>query len=215
MMYFLLTKMEQKQQIEVLKFCPERALMYFLDWPLQNFFVKIADCLWDYFTVNVFDLILKRIIQNVSIDYMSYNYIFAEFWNKSPTSFKNVIINKFDRTDVMISLFNARDKENTKLILQDATDDLKRKIIYKDLTRRYLLGVDEDFLKFLMKECFSSRDEIKECQKYFSDSYGREPLFIMGGMTERCNHILRWFDDLISKEGYVEGENNSSEKSCK
>lgn len=82
----------------------------------------------DLLTETDFDLSLKRIIIKASESYKNRNYKenFKKVWLKSPAHLKSLIVDELDKKWVLKSLFLVKDKENTKLLLKDATLAMKR-----------------------------------------------------------------------------------------
>ncbi|GFU32486.1 uncharacterized protein NPIL_15961 [Nephila pilipes] len=118
---FLFSQMDSNQIDQILMENAENALLRFLEWPLQRCFLVLANKLWNCISQSVFQSILQaivqRIIQHHSIPNCGsfenpdvyrkfhFEYIFKEFWLKSPELYRLLCINELI-TPIISYLFN-------------------------------------------------------------------------------------------------------------
>lgn len=165
---FLLSELNEEQQIEVFKRCGYQVLICFLDWPLQIFFMEMANCMWNYLDESIYGELLLQITDKIKHGYKDYDYrkLFGEFWKKTSNDYKkNVFWKNFD-VRIVSDLFEIRDKDNINLIFQDATPKDKKYLIYSNDAKyicKELTNSDQlDLLKYFIKECLPSENEVIE-----------------------------------------------------
>lgn len=171
--FYLLTEMDERQQREIFRSDPYRVLECFLEWPVQSFFIEMADLLWDFLPKWDYCVLLKIIIDKITYSYKDWDYekLFGKFWEKSPDVFKNYIINEFQNGFLLSLLLKIKDTENLKLILQDATLEEKEKLIYCDRVQyicQDLIYDDEwELLEFFIRECLPAEEEMVRFKEKF------------------------------------------------
>ncbi|GFS42333.1 uncharacterized protein NPIL_287201 [Nephila pilipes] len=217
--------MNEEQQVKVFKNYPYKVLKCFLDWPWQSFFMETAKRIWAFLPEEDYDLLL-RIIVNKAIDgYKDCNYqkLFGEFWQQSPITHKEYVIDECASGSLVSKLLQIKDKENIKLILENATTPEREKVIFSDKgksTCESLTYNDKrDLLKFFVQECISSKDIMikfkEEFKKRIIRRCSEETLEREKDMWSKFFQLL---DDLIQKDdkkrGMEEGNSSPAKRLC-
>ncbi|GFQ92204.1 uncharacterized protein TNCT_171 [Trichonephila clavata] len=118
---FLFSQMDNNQIDQILRENAENALLCFLEWPLQKFFLILANKLWNCMSQSVFHSILQAIVQQIIQHHSIPNYgsfenpdvyrkfyfecIFKEFWLSSPEQYRLLCIKELI-TPIISYLFN-------------------------------------------------------------------------------------------------------------
>ncbi|KFM64169.1 hypothetical protein X975_17661, partial [Stegodyphus mimosarum] len=174
---FLLSQMGEQQQMEVFRRHPCEVLMCLLDWPWQDLFMETANRMWDILSEKKWKYVLKLITDKVLQGHTEYNYqqLFGEFWKRSPKTHKKYVTDHCAGGYLLFYLFQIEDEENIKLILNDATIIERKKFIFCDRGKaicEYLIDSDKwDLLKFFIRECVSSKHEMKTFKKEFKEEF--------------------------------------------
>ncbi|KFM67399.1 hypothetical protein X975_00253, partial [Stegodyphus mimosarum] len=178
--YFLLSEMSDEQQVKVYTKSSYGIASCLLDLPWQHFIEKL-DFLWGNLSLQDYNKLLLKIIDLAAYGYMDCNYqkCLGEFWKQSPDVYKEYVINteiknQGECEDLLSCLLNLNDRDNIKLILNDATITEKENFIFSDKGKCIcvdLIYTDKsDLLKFFVRECIFSRDVMikfkKELEKH-------------------------------------------------
>ncbi|GFY62082.1 uncharacterized protein TNIN_170071 [Trichonephila inaurata madagascariensis] len=118
---FLFSQMDNNQIDQILRGNAENALVCFLEWPLQKFFLILANKLWNCMSQDVFHSVLLAIVQQITQYQPIPNYtsfenpdvyrkfyfecIFKEFWLSSPEQYRLLCIEELI-TPIISYLFN-------------------------------------------------------------------------------------------------------------
>lgn len=89
-----LSEIDASNREDIFKTCAAQVLEYFLDWPLQNEFIEVADFLWPYLSETNFRYLLELILyRRIMVGWVDYDYIdlLKEFWSRSPPPHKEYI----------------------------------------------------------------------------------------------------------------------------
>ncbi|GFS31001.1 uncharacterized protein TNIN_443922 [Trichonephila inaurata madagascariensis] len=88
-----LSETDASTREDVFKNCALHLLEYFLDWPLQNEFVDVADLLWSYLSEHNFRELLELILGRMMVGWMDYDYasLLRDFWSHSPAHYREFI----------------------------------------------------------------------------------------------------------------------------
>ncbi|GIX69049.1 uncharacterized protein CDAR_316051 [Caerostris darwini] len=103
LLLFLLSQMSNQQIMEVFIENAENSLLRFLEWPLHNYFMNLANKLWEFMSGSTFlavvQAIVQRIIQHHAFpEYLSFENpyiyvdIFKSFWLCSPNEYRRLCI---------------------------------------------------------------------------------------------------------------------------
>lgn len=96
----------------------------FLRWPLQSFFIEIANQALGALSKKDYRSLLIDIINKMNDGRRDWNYkkLFIELWQKSPNALKSIITYEFDLDGCQNSIVTRiKDKEILRLILKDVT----------------------------------------------------------------------------------------------
>ncbi|WP_265040588.1 hypothetical protein [Wolbachia endosymbiont (group A) of Ectemnius continuus] len=219
---FLLSQMNEEQQMEVFERYPYEVLKCLLDWPWQGFFMETANHMWGFLPEEDYNLLLRIIVNKVIDGYKDCNYqkLFEEFWQQSSMTHKAYVIDECASGSLLSKLFKVKDKKNIALILNDATTPEKEKIIFyregKDICEGLAYGNEWDLLEFFISECISSQEKMikfkEEFKKRIVRCRSKEKLEEEKDM--RCK-FFQLLDDLIQKgdkKRSMEEENSSPAK---
>lgn len=86
-----LPQLKEKQQEQVLKELPYHVLKCHLQWPLQNKFRDVANCLWKHLSTECFSKLLNFILRSkIALGWSDFDYfeLFQTFWLQSPAEYK-------------------------------------------------------------------------------------------------------------------------------
>ncbi|GBM01006.1 hypothetical protein AVEN_55519-1 [Araneus ventricosus] len=82
----------KEEQVKILKEHTLYILLLYLNWPLQSFFLEIAEMVWHFLDMATFCTVLKCIWicqeQRKDFDYCE---LFVEFWNRCPVSLREIV----------------------------------------------------------------------------------------------------------------------------
>lgn len=178
---FLLSVMNKRQQIEVSKNCAYIVLKCLLDWPWQNLFMKISENLWIFLSEEDYYHLLSIIIYiKVIPGHRDHNYqkLFGMFWKQSPDTHKKYVIAKCASSTILLKdLFKIEDKENIKLIFDNATIAEREKLVFCEMGQRtcqnLIYGDKWDLLGFFIQECISSKEVMTRFKKVFEQHITR------------------------------------------
>ncbi|GFT45141.1 uncharacterized protein NPIL_96651 [Nephila pilipes] len=93
--HFCFMRLKPNERYDILRTYSYDILEYFLDWPLQNEFLEVADRMWSYISPHDFIKIFHFIIyQRIMIGWEDYDYIhlLKEFWKLSPANLKEKVM---------------------------------------------------------------------------------------------------------------------------
>lgn len=204
---FLLSQMDEEQQIEVFKSHPYEVLKCLLDWPWQSLFMDTANLMWDFLSEEDYDLLLRIIVDKVIDGYKDCDYqkLFGEFWQQSPNAHKRYVINECASGSLLSKLLKIEDKENVRLILKDATLLEREKIISSDKgksTCESLIYDDKwNLLKFFVQECISYKDIMVKFKKEFKERVIRRcSEETLEKEKDMWSKFFQSLDDLIHKD---------------
>ncbi|GBM14346.1 hypothetical protein AVEN_55340-1 [Araneus ventricosus] len=211
---FLLSQINEEQQIEVFKSYPYEVLKCLLDWPWQSLFMETANRMWDFLSEENYDFLLRIIVDKVMDGYKDYNYqnLFEEFWQQSPNAHKRYVIDECANGFLLSKLFVIKDEKSIKLILKDATLVEKEKLIFCDrgkyICQDLINGAEWDLLEFFIRECVPSKNEVIKFKREFEQRITR---WCPKGESRRTqvkwDKFFQLLDDFINgydnKEKYV------------
>lgn len=131
---FLLSQMNEEQQVKVFKSYPYEVLKCLLDWPWQSFFMEMAKLMQTFLPERNYHCLLEVIIDKVIDGYKDCNYqkLFGEFWQQSPISYKRYVINRSTSGFLLSNLFEVEDRKNITLIVRNAAVAEKEELIFCD-----------------------------------------------------------------------------------
>ncbi|GFY65970.1 uncharacterized protein TNIN_150031 [Trichonephila inaurata madagascariensis] len=92
--YFCLSKVTPTDRQYVFRTFSSQFLEYFLEFPLQDDFLRVSSCMWPFMSPADYIHILNIIIyQRIIIGWEDFNYVqlLKEFWDQSPLNFKEGI----------------------------------------------------------------------------------------------------------------------------
>lgn len=214
---FLLSQMNDEQQVQLFKECPIQTLQCLLDWPWQSFFVETASHLLNFFP-DCYD-VLKVIINKINIGYSNYCYkkIFQGVWQQIPPSQKSCMINSENFATVLQSF---EDQEKIEFIFQNITFTERKNFFFSDrgLFFNNCLVYDEkwDLLKFWVHLCTTSKDEIIEFKKKFQNHKDLPLKKLFECDENKVEKFFQLLDDLIHGYGkrkkLDDGNSNSAKK---
>lgn len=120
---FLLSVMNNEQQLTVFQKYPIQTLHCLLDWPWQNFFIEIVSQVWSFLPDSCYPSLLIIIIDKMKAGYKDHNYqkLFRYVWQQIPHSYKSGIINDTNFYSSFHVLLQLNDRENIKLIFEDTS----------------------------------------------------------------------------------------------
>ncbi|KFM71539.1 hypothetical protein X975_17417, partial [Stegodyphus mimosarum] len=219
---FLLSQMDEEQQLEVFKSHICGVFQCFLDWPWQDLFMKTASHVWEVLSERKWKYLLTSVTDKVVVGYTDYDYqkLFGEFWQQSPATHKKYIRDNWAGWFLLYRLFHIEDEENIRLIFSDATVIEKKKFIFSTRGKEiceYLIEHEMwDFLKFFIRECVPSRNDMKKFKEEFTQDLRNAAYIRKQGHLERrfswkkvkkCFQIL---NDFIREYSREESEGNGS-----
>ncbi|GFR31023.1 uncharacterized protein TNCT_366801 [Trichonephila clavata] len=92
---FCLSHIDENVKEKLFEACSRQILEYFLEWPMQPFFLRMAACLWKYLDEKEFQYLLDVIVyQRILVGWCGFNYIelLREFWNQSTAVCKEYVM---------------------------------------------------------------------------------------------------------------------------
>ncbi|WP_419215007.1 hypothetical protein [Wolbachia endosymbiont of Rhagoletis cingulata] len=203
---FLLSQMDEEEQIEVFKSYPYEVLKCFLDWPWQSLFMETARRIWPFLSEEGYNLLLRLIVNKTIDGYKDYNYqkLFAMFWQQSPATHKRYVIDECSNGLLLSKMLSIEDEGNTRLILKDATLIEKKKLIFssrgEDICQDLIYGNKWDFLEFFIRECIPSNDEMVKFREEFKECMtwccSKEEF---AKSKDKWDKFFELLDDLIEK----------------
>ncbi|GFS41017.1 uncharacterized protein TNIN_67431 [Trichonephila inaurata madagascariensis] len=110
-MQFCLSQLDQTQQNEIFKKCPLQVLEVFLDWPVQEKLLDVAELLWPYLSEqDLRDFFYMFLSQKYVLDWIEFPYVIRviKLWERVPSKCR-----KFIETDI---IYNANN--TLKLVLE-------------------------------------------------------------------------------------------------
>ncbi|GBN64022.1 hypothetical protein AVEN_80174-1 [Araneus ventricosus] len=117
---YLLSLMTQEEQIRIFNEQPCEVLKCFLDWPLQDFFLDIADFIWTFLPERDYSSLLwnmTRSIQNTSYYFPN---LFQNFFLRSPINFRKHFVDRECQFGSFFpEFFNIEDTETIKVIFRN------------------------------------------------------------------------------------------------
>lgn len=219
----LLSQMENEQQLELFKSHSYHVLKCFLDWPRQNFFLETASHLWNFLPDVLYEVLLRKIVDKLKEGCKDFNYqrLFGEVWQQSPNALKKYVLDGYTISYLLSVLFKIRDKNNIKLIFQDATFNVKNKVIYSlngiDICENLIEGEEWGLLRFFIQECLSSKDEVFKFRVHFRGSSHYVLFRDNFEKSQKYDKFLHLLDDFIcefSKRKCAEDENCEVKRLC-
>ncbi len=172
---FLLSQMDEEQQIEVFKSYPYKVLKCLLDWPWQSLFMETANRMWGFLSGKDCHYFLREMADKVIEGHRDYDYqkLFGEFWQQSPNAHKRYVIDECASGFLLSKLFKIKDEKNIELILKDANLIEKKKLIFcdrgQDICQHLVYGDKWNLLEFLIRECISSKNEMIKFKEEFKE----------------------------------------------
>ncbi|XP_055929384.1 uncharacterized protein LOC129960191 [Argiope bruennichi] len=86
---FCLYGATKEEEMQLLKMVPRKVLIPYLDWPLQSFFLAMAERMWNFIDCRIFkeliDIIFKKKLKEKDFDYGT---LFMDFWERGPNHLK-------------------------------------------------------------------------------------------------------------------------------
>lgn len=162
---FLLSQMEEEQQREVFKKCRSQALVCFLEWPWQSFFMETVCRMWEFLSIGDYYCLASEIIGKIRGGYKDFNYqnLFEEFWQKIPFADKKDIIEKPSGECLLSFLFEVKDEKTIKMIFQDLSVEEKRRLFISSgiyICENLILRDEFGLFKLFVIECQPTDDVI-------------------------------------------------------
>lgn len=219
----LLSQMENEEQVELFKSHAYHILKCFLDWPRQIFFMETASHLWNFLPEVLYEVLLRKIVDKLKEGYKDFNYqkLFGEMWQQSPNALKKYVLDGYTIGYLLSMLFKIRDKNNIKLIFQDATFNVKNKVIYSlngiDICENLIEGEEWGLLAFFIEECLSSKDEVLKFKENFSGSSHYVLFRDNFEKRQKYDKFLHLLDEFIcgfSKRKCADDENCEVKRLC-
>lgn len=179
LLFFLMSVMSPEQQMEVFESRSLHILIYFLSWPMRDFFFEVLDKLFNFLCINDLYKLLKlsaHTYSNFKEDMKLFNYhaVFEVIWKRSSEAFKTYIVKDFCISGTMLLhlLVKARDTKCLLLILECANDSEKE-------------NINEHIVRASYPNCYCFCDTLnlpKACEhRYLRD----QPLAVLVRATER------------------------------
>lgn len=169
--------------------------------------------MWNFLDKNIYGELLLDIVGKVKNGYKDFNYqkLFQEFWEQSPRDNKRHVVSVHSGIllPIVSGLFQIKDVNNIRLILKDSSPEEKKYLAddEKDLICRNLMNHENQLslLKFFIKECLPSEDEVIE----FKHALGKD-LVGVGHFYDRCKFrgVLEEIICELKKSKCAEGESN-------
>lgn len=124
---FLLSQMDENEQIDVYKSNPLEVLACLTDWPWEHFLTETLNRMWNFLPKDTCNDLLLYIANDLISDCENcvYKQLFTEVWYQTPPSFKKYVVNMCMREELVPLLLKSRDFKNIKLIFEEATQKEK------------------------------------------------------------------------------------------
>lgn len=216
MLCFLLSQLDQEQQLEVIKSHPMQVLTCLLDWPWQSFFTETANRMWGHIDKLTYQFVFIHFTGNVIQGYKDFNYqkLFREYWENSPPDYKRHILSDSIFNRIVAELFETKDEDNIKLVFKDATPHHKSGVIHSedglDICKKFISKSQMRLLRYFIKECLPSKQDVEEFKDYFEEFHTNE--FLMKNWQHKLIAVL---DEIIcefKKRKSAEGECSKTKK---
>ncbi|GFW29552.1 uncharacterized protein TNCV_1549631 [Trichonephila clavipes] len=121
--YFCLSKVRPVDRQYVFGMFSSQVLEYFLEFPLQDDFLRVSSCMWPFMSPANYIHILNIIIyQRIIIGWEDFNYVqlLKEFWDQSPLNFKESIKEEsIYQTVLSIIRSEGNDQSESERLLED------------------------------------------------------------------------------------------------
>lgn len=167
MLHFLLSLLTVDQQMLLCERTSARLILQsFLNWPLQNSFMKMADIASSFFLEKDYYCVLQEIIFRVRSCYQDYNYeeLFGVFWQKIPSEYKLEICDS-----LLHDFITTADDKSLILIVNALTAPEREKLICSVsagiVCRELVYGNKWNLLEFFIRQCVTRKDLLAQVEK--------------------------------------------------
>lgn len=159
---WLLHKLDEQQREKMYETHPFAVLLCYLEWPKQELFIEMAQCLLQYLSGKHFGFLLMEIASRaMHIKDFNYRKLFRHFWQQSLESHKEYVLGESSCWCALYSLFIIGDVHSIKMVFEKANDAQKMCFLNSKWGRHvemYLHCMGEkDLLDFFFKTCLPSR----------------------------------------------------------
>ncbi|GBN34438.1 hypothetical protein AVEN_213976-1 [Araneus ventricosus] len=195
---YLLSLMAHEQRMQFFKNQPSGCLMCFLDWPLAELFLDIADIIWNFLPESQYEHVLDRLSDNISSSNMCHYLpdLFQKFFMRSPINFRKLFVDR-ECQGRMFTFFTEfiyfEDTETIKVVLRNLDSDDRMRLV-TDLKFCKLLS----FLMFrdkwhLVELCVLEAVRSKEDWEILKEAYMTSAFHCREGNWKR---FFEWFDGI-------------------
>ncbi|GBM05319.1 hypothetical protein AVEN_46861-1 [Araneus ventricosus] len=112
-LFSCLSKLNRNERTKIFKECAKNILRHYINWPLQNHFLEMAECLWPYLSETNFQHLLEFILhRRILQEWSDFDYIglLKDFWLSSPDHFKEFVKGKNVYKSLMVVINHDRTK---------------------------------------------------------------------------------------------------------
>lgn len=174
-LHFLLFQMNEEEQTELFQSNPVGVLKCLTNWPLHDFVLQALSCIRNFLEECDDSLREKYCDLFMHIARKEYEYcdtciykdLFTKLWKGTPVVMKKYVLNTCNDGFLLIELLKHNDVRNIKLMLGEASPELKRKILlgYGGYTICDYFVSNLDLMELFVGECASSEDDVTELKQ--------------------------------------------------
>lgn len=166
---FLFAHLEKCHITELINNETYRILASLLEWPCQQFFIMVFNNSWNYLSNSEYLNLFQDILECISNYHACniYKELIKEFWQSSPTHFKEYVILKCTLGTFLSRLFMLRNTTNViQMIFNECNSEQKQDMIFyfEGMNLCDVLVKKErwDSLKFLILSCIPDKEVLED-----------------------------------------------------
>ncbi|GBN32929.1 hypothetical protein AVEN_26925-1 [Araneus ventricosus] len=114
----------KEEQVKMLKKNTLYILLLYLNWPLQSFFLEIAEMVWHFLDISTFCTVLKSIwfYQEKRKDF-DYCQLFVDFWNRCPANLREIVKEHPTMSKTINSILNKIRRKRKRESISDTNQN--------------------------------------------------------------------------------------------
>ncbi|XP_055924991.1 uncharacterized protein LOC129956958 [Argiope bruennichi] len=221
---YFLSQMSPEQHMQALRTVPCELLGSFLDWPLQDLCLEMADLAWQFLTEQEYYFFIETISKNIE----KTDHYFPDFLQKlylnSPSEFKSFFVDYGAyQTCFFPKFFDTGDTQTIQIIFRNLEDFDKIRLVYGynffRLFDSLLLTEKRHLIKMCLEEALKSENHKILVEKSYMQFLAEAHAPDMWLRKRRWRQIFLAIDKILAKtrnkRAIIEEIVTESKKCCK
>ncbi|CAL1290572.1 unnamed protein product [Larinioides sclopetarius] len=169
---YLLSQLNEEEQIQIFKKQPYRTLRCFMDWPWQDVFMQVIGLMWSYLPDNKYKTLMRILASNRTMTGYNYPHLFGELFLHAPSRHKKCIIDDNHKYGFWFrDLIYGGHTEIIKLVLRNVSDEDRQEFIVCEtglhLSWKLIEGERWALLDLFVSECRLSSEKKTSLKNIF------------------------------------------------